>query len=44
MNDNLKNYEAPVVEIIQVEIEKGFAASSGQLDGFDPTTGNNNWL
>ena len=29
-------YEAPMVEVIKVEVEKGFAASSGDLI-------NNNW-
>lgn len=28
--DKVKIYEAPVVEIIEVEVEKGFATSSGE--------------
>jgi hypothetical protein len=28
------NYEAPVVEIIEVEVEKGFATSSGGENGY----------
>ena len=27
MEEEIYNYEAPVVEIIEVEVEKGFAAS-----------------
>lgn len=35
------NYEVPQVEVIEVEVEKGFAASgdgdgSGQTGGFNP--------
>ena len=26
------NYEAPQVEIVEVEVEKGFATSSGDID------------
>lgn len=29
-----ENYIAPEVEIIEVEIEKGFALSGGEYDGF----------
>ena len=29
------NYEAPQVEIIEVEVEKGFAASNGDLTNYD---------
>lgn len=33
MNKNeILNYEAPQVEIIEVEVEKGFATSSGDID------------
>ena len=28
----MKGYEAPVVEIIEVEVEKGFATSGGEFD------------
>ena len=28
-NLNMNQYEAPMVEIIEVEVEKGFAASTG---------------
>lgn len=27
--ENVNDYEAPVVEIVEVEVEKGFAASYG---------------
>ena len=30
------NYEAPRVEVIEVEIEKGFATSGGNTEGFEP--------
>ena len=33
MEQNL-NYEAPVVEVIEVEVEKGFATSTG-IDGYE---------
>ena len=29
MKDCMRIYEAPVVEVIEVEVEKGFAASDG---------------
>ena len=29
-NNEFLNYEAPQVEIIEVEVEKGFAASGGE--------------
>lgn len=33
MNKNeFLNYEAPQVEVIEVEVEKGFAASNGGID------------
>ena len=46
MNEKLMNYESPQVEVIEVEIEKGFATSieTGVLDGFDSNAGNANWL
>lgn len=30
---NLKKYECPLVEIVEVEVEKGFAASTGANAG-----------
>jgi hypothetical protein len=37
MNTNeMLNYEAPQVEIIEVEVEKGFATSGGAYPAFDP--------
>lgn len=27
MNETINNYEAPLVEVIEVEVEKGFATS-----------------
>ena len=29
------SYEAPVVEVIEVEVEKGFAASGGAGEGYE---------
>lgn len=29
----IENYEAPCVEVVEVEVEKGFAVSSGGQDG-----------
>ena len=31
MNETMNNYEAPLVEVIEVEVEKGFA-TSGDVD------------
>ena len=46
MNRNLKNnsanYEAPQVEIIEVEVEKGFAASSS-IEPLGTTKGELDW-
>ena len=28
----VENYEAPLVEVVEVEVEKGFAASYGDAD------------
>ena len=39
-NNEFLNYEAPQVEIIEVEVEKGFAASNG-ID--EMPYGTNNW-
>lgn len=39
MNETMNNYEAPLVEVIEVEVEKGFASSgdgSGETGGWDP--------
>ena len=39
MNETLNNYEAPLVEVIEVEVEKGFASSgdgSGETGEWDP--------
>lgn len=38
--NEILNYEAPQVEIIEVEVEKGFATSNG-ID--DMPYGTNNW-
>ncbi len=32
--EKMYSYEAPVVEIIEVEVEKGFAASSGTTESY----------
>lgn len=37
--EKILTYEAPVVEIIEVEVEKGFAASSGGGENIIPTPG-----
>ncbi len=37
MNETVNNYEAPLVEVVEVEVEKGFAVSGGEYPGFDPT-------
>ena len=31
--NEVKNYEAPRVEVVEVEVEKGFATSAGGEDG-----------
>jgi hypothetical protein len=39
MNETMNNYEAPLVEVIEVEVEKGFASSgdgSGETGEWDP--------
>lgn len=44
MNKLAENYEAPLVEVIEVEVEMGFAASDGieeaqtGIPGFNSTT------
>ena len=40
IKNDFMNYEAPQVEVIEVEVEKGFAASNG-ID--DMPYGTNNW-
>lgn len=32
--EKMYSYEAPVVEVIEVEVEKGFATSGGNSEGF----------
>ena len=39
MNETMNNYEAPLVEVIEVEVEKGFASfgdGSGETGEWDP--------
>ena len=39
MNETMNNYEAPLVEVIEVEVEKGFASSgdgAGETGEWDP--------
>ena len=39
MNETMSNYEAPLVEVIEVEVEKGFATSDqsdSDLGYFEP--------
>ena len=39
MNETMNSYEAPLVEVIEVEVEKGFASSgdgSGETGDWDP--------
>ena len=36
--EEMYSYEAPVVEVIEVEVEKGFATSNGE--DYIPGTGN----
>ena len=39
---DLKVYEAPMVDIIEVEVEKGFAVSDAEAEGLTGGT-ENNW-
>ena len=39
--NEILNYEAPQVEIVEVEVEKGFATSTAPID--DMPYGGNNW-
>jgi len=40
MNRNeILNYEAPLVEVIEVEVEKGFAVSGSGVPAFTPFGG-----
>ena len=32
-----QDYEAPQVEVVEVEVEQGFQASGGPYPGFDPS-------
>lgn len=32
MNETMNNYEAPLVEVLEVEVEKGFAVSARWFD------------
>ena len=32
-----QDYEAPQVEVVEVEVEQGFQASGGPYPAFDPT-------
>ncbi len=36
-------YEAPKVEIIEVEVEKGFSASNGDIDSYGIPVDNGGW-
>jgi hypothetical protein len=36
-NNEFLNYEAPQVEVFEVEVEQGFQASGGEYPGLDPT-------
>ena len=36
-NNDFLDYEVPQVEIIEVEVEKGFAVQDGTYPNFDPT-------
>lgn len=35
-NNEFLNYEAPLVEVVEVEVEQGFQASGGDYPGLDP--------
>ena len=37
--EKMYDYEAPVVEIVEVEVEKGFATSNGLGEDMNPGTG-----
>ena len=39
MKEKILTYEAPVVEVIEVEVEKGFASSSGDGENNIPIPG-----
>jgi len=40
MNMEKMTYEAPQVEVIEVEVEKGFATSNGTGENYGTGTGN----
>lgn len=35
MNETMNSYEAPLVEVIEVEVEKGFATSDLSYEDWD---------
>ena len=35
MNETMNSYEAPLVEVIEVEVEKGFATSDLSYENWD---------
>ena len=35
MNETMNNYEAPLVEVVEVEVEKGFATSDLSYEDWD---------
>lgn len=35
MNETINNYEAPLVEVVEVEVEKGFATSDLSYEDWD---------
>ena len=37
--EKMYGYEAPVVEVIEVEVEKGFAASNGEGEDYNSSIG-----
>lgn len=44
MKEIIKNYEAPTVEVLEIEVEKGFATSNDETGtGIPPLGGGNEW-
>lgn len=41
MKEQIKNYEIPEVELVEVYVEKGFGGSTGDAEGGDGTGGDN---
>lgn len=35
MNETMNSYEAPLVEVVEVEVEKGFATSDLSYENWD---------